>query len=72
MAKLGVQAQLARLAEQRAPQDRAAMLEQIAFPSLVSREETPDEPPEGFLTHPVHEVLHQLSEMRPAVDISVS
>jgi len=49
-----------------------AMLEQIAFPSLVSREETPDEPPEGFLTHPVHEVLHQLSEMRPAVDISVS
>ncbi|HEY6876057.1 MAG TPA: ketol-acid reductoisomerase [Candidatus Dormibacteraeota bacterium] len=49
-----------------------AMLEQIAFPSLASHEETPDEPPEGFLTHPVHEVLHQLSEMRPAVDISVS
>jgi ketol-acid reductoisomerase len=49
-----------------------AMLEQIAFPSLASREKTPDEPPEGFLTHPVHEVLHQLSEMRPAVDISVS
>lgn len=49
-----------------------AMLEQIAFPSLAPREETPDEPPEGFLTHPVHEVLHQLSEMRPAVDISVS
>ena len=49
-----------------------AMLEQVAFPSLKSRDETPDEPPEGFLTHPVHEVLHQLSEMRPAVDISVS
>jgi ketol-acid reductoisomerase len=49
-----------------------AMLEQIAFPNVVSQDETPDEPPEGFLTHPVHEVLHQLSEMRPAVDISVS
>ena len=49
-----------------------AMLEQIAFPAIASREETPDEPPEGFLTHPVHEVLHQLGEMRPAVDISVS
>jgi ketol-acid reductoisomerase len=49
-----------------------AMLEQIAFPGVASQGETPDEPPEGFLTHPVHEVLHQLSEMRPAVDISVS
>ena len=49
-----------------------AMLEQIAFPSVASQGETPDEPPEGFLTHPVHEVLHQLGEMRPAVDISVS
>ena len=49
-----------------------AMLEQIAFPSLAPRDETPDEPPENFLTHPVHEVLHQLSEMRPAVDIAVS
>ncbi len=49
-----------------------AMLEQIAFPNVASKDETPDEPPEGFLTHPVHEVLHQLSEMRPAVDISVS
>jgi ketol-acid reductoisomerase len=49
-----------------------AMLEQIAFPNVASQGETPDEPPEGFLTHPVHEVLHQLSEMRPAVDISVS
>ncbi|HLZ94983.1 MAG TPA: ketol-acid reductoisomerase [Candidatus Dormibacteraeota bacterium] len=49
-----------------------AMLEQVAFPSLASRDETPDEPPENFLAHPVHEVLHQLSEMRPAVDIAVS
>jgi ketol-acid reductoisomerase len=49
-----------------------AMLEQVAFPSLGAREETPDEPPAGFLTHPVHEVLHQLGEMRPAVDIAVS
>ena len=49
-----------------------AMLEQIAFPGVASQDETPDEPPEGFLTHPVHEVLHQLSEMRPAIDISVS
>jgi len=49
-----------------------AMLEQVAFPSLASRAETPDEPPENFLTHPVHEVLHQLSEMRPAVDIAVT
>ena len=49
-----------------------AMLEQVAFPSLAPRERTPDEPPENFLTHPVHEVLHQLGEMRPAVDIAVS
>ena len=49
-----------------------AMLEQIAFPSLASRESTPSELPDNFLTHPVHEVLHQLSEMRPAVDIAVS
>ena len=26
----------------------------------------------NFLTHPVHEVLHRLSAMRPAVDIAVS
>ena len=49
-----------------------AMLEQVAFTSLAAKDETPDEPPENFLTHPVHEVLHQLSEMRPAVDIAVS
>ncbi len=49
-----------------------AMLEQVAFPSLAPRESTPDAPPENFLSHPVHEVLHQLSEMRPAVDIAVS
>ena len=49
-----------------------AMLEQVAFPSLASKDQTPDEPPENFLTHPVHEVLHQLSEMRPAVDIAVT
>ncbi len=49
-----------------------AMLEQVAFPSLTPRESTPDEPPDGFLKHPVHEVLHQLGEMRPAVDIAVS
>jgi hypothetical protein len=28
--------------------------------------------PDGFLTHPVHEVLHRLSAMRPAVDIAVT
>jgi ketol-acid reductoisomerase len=49
-----------------------AMLEQVAFPSLAPREATPDEPPANFLSHPVHEVLHQLGEMRPAVDIAVS
>ena len=49
-----------------------AMLEQVAFPSLAPKDQTPDEPPENFLTHPVHVVLHQLSEMRPAVDIAVS
>ena len=49
-----------------------AMLEQVTFPSLKSRDESPDEMPERFLTHPVHEVLHRLSAMRPAVDISVS
>jgi ketol-acid reductoisomerase len=49
-----------------------AMLEQVAFPSLASRESTPDAPPENFLSHPVHEVLHQLGEMRPAVDIAVT
>jgi ketol-acid reductoisomerase len=49
-----------------------AMLEQVAFPSLAAKDQTPDEPPENFLTHPVHEVLHQLSEMRPAVDIAVT
>src|SRR5438309_6272379 len=36
-----------------------AMLEQIAFPSVASQGETPDEPPEGLLTELVHEVLHQ-------------
>jgi ketol-acid reductoisomerase len=49
-----------------------AMLEQVAFPSLVAKDQTPDEAPENFLTHPVHEVLHQLGEMRPAVDIAVT
>jgi ketol-acid reductoisomerase len=49
-----------------------AMLEQVAFPSLAAKDQTPDEPPDNFLTHPVHEVLHQLSEMRPAVDIAVT
>ena len=49
-----------------------SMLEQVAFPTLASRESTPDQPPERFLTHPVHEVLHRLSEMRPAIDIAVT
>jgi ketol-acid reductoisomerase len=49
-----------------------AMLEQVAFPSIAPRDSTPDAPPENFLTHPVHEVLHRLSEMRPAVDIAVT
>jgi ketol-acid reductoisomerase len=49
-----------------------ALLEQVAFPSLQSRQATPDQLPEGFAIHPVHEVLHQLSAMRPAVDISVA
>jgi ketol-acid reductoisomerase len=49
-----------------------AMLEQVTFPALESREATPNELPDRFLTHPVHEVLHRLSAMRPAVDISVS
>jgi ketol-acid reductoisomerase len=49
-----------------------ATLEQVVFPTLKSRENTPSELPERFLVHPVHEVLHQLGEMRPAVDIAVS
>jgi ketol-acid reductoisomerase len=49
-----------------------AMLEQVAFPGLNNHESTPDEMPDNFLTHPVHEVLHQLGEMRPAVDIAVT
>jgi ketol-acid reductoisomerase len=49
-----------------------AMLEQVAFPTLAAKDQTPDAPPENFLTHPVHEVLHQLGEMRPAVDIAVT
>ncbi|MGH7765764.1 MAG: ketol-acid reductoisomerase, partial [Candidatus Dormibacteraceae bacterium] len=38
-----------------------AMLEQVAFPTMQSREATPDQLPDRFLLHPVHEVLHQLS-----------
>ena len=49
-----------------------AMLEQVTFPGLAQRDATPDQMPENFLTHPVHEVLHRLSEMRPAVDIAVT
>jgi len=49
-----------------------AMLEQVTFPGLKDRDATPDEMPENFLTHPVHEVLHRLSAMRPAVDIAVT
>ena len=49
-----------------------AMLEQVAFPTMRSRESTPDQLPDGFSVHPVHEVLHQLSARRPTVDISVS
>ena len=48
-----------------------AMLEQVAFPTMTERDATPEELPDGFLTHPVHEVLHRLSEMRPPVDIAV-
>jgi hypothetical protein len=39
---------------------------------VAGLDETPDEMPEGFATHPVHEVLHKLSQMRPPVDIAVS
>jgi ketol-acid reductoisomerase len=49
-----------------------AMLEQVTFPSLKGRDATPDQMPENFLTHPVHEVLHKLNQMRPAVDIAVT
>ena len=49
-----------------------AQLEQVAFPALAGRDETPDHMPDGFATHPVHEVLHKLNEMRPAVDIAVT
>jgi ketol-acid reductoisomerase len=49
-----------------------AMLEQVVFPTLESRAATPDELPDRFLVHPVHEVLHRLGQMRPAVDISVT
>jgi ketol-acid reductoisomerase len=49
-----------------------AMLEQVAFPTMKDREATPEEMPDGFLTHPVHEVLHRLSAMRPPIDIAVT
>jgi ketol-acid reductoisomerase len=49
-----------------------AQLEQVAFPAVADRDKTPDHMPEGFATHPVHEVLHKLSQMRPAVDIAVT
>ena len=49
-----------------------AQLEQVAFPALAGRDDTPDQMPEGFATHPVHEVMHKLSQMRPAVDIAVT
>ncbi|MEA2656100.1 MAG: ketol-acid reductoisomerase [Chloroflexota bacterium] len=49
-----------------------AMLEQVTFPATKDRDATPDEMPENFLTHPVHEVLHRLSAMRPAIDIAVT
>lgn len=49
-----------------------AQLEQVAFPGLTARDQTPDQPPERFLAHPVHEVLHKLGQMRPAVDIAVT
>ena len=48
-----------------------AQLEQVAFPAVAGLDETPDQMPEGFATHPVHEVLHKLSQMRPPVDIAV-
>jgi len=48
-----------------------AILEQVTFPATKDRDATPDRMPENFLTHPVHEVLHRLSAMRPAVDIAV-
>jgi len=48
-----------------------AQLEQVAFPAVAGHDDTPDQMPQGFSTHPVHEVLHKLSAMRPAVDISV-
>jgi ketol-acid reductoisomerase len=49
-----------------------AQLEQVAFPAVASRADTPDEMPQGFATHPVHEVLHKLNQMRPAIDIAVT
>jgi ketol-acid reductoisomerase len=48
-----------------------AMLEQVAFHGIADRDRTADALPDRFLTHPVHEVLHQLNEMRPPVDIAV-
>jgi ketol-acid reductoisomerase len=49
-----------------------AMLEQVAFPAAAGRDETPDQMPHGFAAHPVHEVMHKLSQMRPPVDIAVT
>lgn len=48
-----------------------AQLEQVAFPTVAGRDQTPDQMPQGFAVHPVHEVMHKLSQMRPAVDIAV-
>jgi ketol-acid reductoisomerase len=48
-----------------------SILEQVGFPAMQDRDATPAEMPDGFLTHPVHEVLHRLSAMRPPVDIAV-
>jgi ketol-acid reductoisomerase len=49
-----------------------SQLEQVAFPAVASHKDTPDQMPQGFATHPVHEVLHKLSAMRPAIDIAVT
>jgi ketol-acid reductoisomerase len=54
-----------------------AQLAQLAYPAADARATAGDVPGadgrliEAFKTHPIHDVLHTLSRMRPAVDIAV-
>jgi ketol-acid reductoisomerase len=48
-----------------------AQLSQIAYPAADAQGTTDGRLVEAFRSHPIHEVLHTLAAMRPAVDIAV-